>query len=70
MLEESKFIIEDLWTVIDHVVKCFPRDYCIFDVFQEAYRENIESKIMPVLLEDIHTKKEYGSLVHLINWIE
>lgn len=49
MLENSKFTANDLILVLDHTVKCFPKHYNIFDVFEEQYRLNIEKRIIPFL---------------------
>ncbi len=49
ILEKSKFIINNLVDVFDHVVKCYPAHYNIFSVYENRYKQNIMKRIMPFI---------------------
>lgn len=70
VLEHAKFTASDLILTLDHVVKCFPKNYEIFNVFEEQYKMNIEKRIMPFLDNEEEVKKSYGTLIALLNWMQ
>lgn len=70
VLEHSKFTANDLILVLDHTVKCFPKHYEIFDVFEKRYKFNIEKRILPFLEDEEEVKKSYGTLINLLNWVD
>lgn len=70
VLEHSKFTANDLILVLDHVVKCFPKHYDIFGVYERCYKMNIEKRIMPFLDDEEEVKKSYGTLINLLNWVD
>ena len=37
-LEKLQFTVSDLMEVLDNVVKCFPKKYDIFKVYEEGYK--------------------------------
>lgn len=70
ILEKSKFIISNLVDVFDHVTKCYPAHYKIFNVYENRYKANIEKRIMPFVMDQEKVKESYGSLVMLLNWVD
>jgi exocyst complex component 3 len=70
VLELSKFTATDLILVLDHTVKCFPKHYEVFDLFESQYKLNIEKRIMPFLQDEEEVKKSYGTLISLLNWVD
>ena len=69
-MQESKFVIDDLWCVLDHVKDCFPKTWEIFNVFEDQYKKNVEKIILPILEKDMQSGNNFGSLVNLLNWVE
>lgn len=51
-------------------MKCFPKHYEIFDVFEKSYKLNIEKRIIPFLEDEEEVKKSYGTLINLLNWVD
>ena len=70
MLEKFKFTVEDLIDVYDHCLKCFPKKYDIFKVYEENYKKNIEKRVTPFLENEEEIKKSYGSLINLLIWMD
>ena len=70
VLENSKFTAGDLLLVLDHTVKCFPKHFNIFDLFEEQYRLNIEKRILPFLEDEKKVTESYGTLISMLNWVD
>lgn len=70
MLERSKFTSQDLILAYDHTVKCFPKHYNIFKVFEQQYGANVEKRIMPVLVDEEQITKFFGILIMLLGWFD
>lgn len=41
IIQEAKFVTDDLIDVLDYLAKCFPSRYKMFEVYQNRYQMNI-----------------------------
>lgn len=70
IIQKSQFVEADIKDIIKYVVRCFPEHYQILQVFESQYRKNIEQLVMPILEKEIIEKKQYGSLLDLMRWVD
>jgi hypothetical protein len=69
IIQNAKFAMTDLVEIGDYVAPCFSKEFPIMELFQKAYKENIEKYIVPYF-DRIEEENQYGNLVVLLGWID
>lgn len=52
-MQECKFVYMDLVTVSEHVEKCFPKSFNIFQLFEKNLKSNLENLVTPLIEKEI-----------------
>ena len=68
ILEETLNLVKDLHTIYTKVVPCFPPHYDIFNVYKNAYLQNIQIRLKPFLNQE-ELEKSPGLLIPIAHWL-
>jgi len=68
ILNETLNLVKELHIIYTKVVPCFPPHYDIFNVYKNAYLENIQTKLKPFLNQD-ELEKSPGLLIPIAHWL-
>jgi hypothetical protein len=69
VIENMNFCVQDLLDIYEFVVPLFPESYDIFHFFEEKYKEQIQTRILPFVTNYEILKESPGLLVYLLNWL-
>ena len=67
-LNETLELVKELHVIYTKVVPCFPPHYDIFNVYKNAYLENIQIKLKPFLNQE-ELEKSPGLLIPIAHWL-
>lgn len=69
LLENIKFSVDDLLVVYEYLQPLFSPRYQLFAFMENAYKAQIELKVLPFVQDFSYLKENPGTLVYLINWL-